>query len=196
MKCPFCNNSDKVKLSQTPWNGKFWCNGCKDWFNDCCSMEDKPAKLADATLDEIEQGQGYPPFPAGLFARNRATPPPVVDTDEAFRAEFAKRFPSINYNFIVTMQEVGDLGNAKYKENSVEGRIARGDMTRFTERIYAREIIRHSCQHGNEYLDGIKHDVYKTRRHQLGAAAFNPMMEFSLAELENEPSAPLEIINR
>src|SRR5690242_17909092 len=80
------------------------------------------AKQADATLDSLaapsdaEQGK-YFAFPA-------------VD-DTWFRAEFERRFPSLNYQFIETMEEVGGLGRQKYGDNCIEARIKRGDTSRY-----------------------------------------------------------------
>lgn len=109
---------------------------------------------------------------------------------DTFRAEFERRFPSISYDFIAAMDEIGKLGRDKYADDAIECRIRRGDRSRFSKRIYAREIARHSANHFDEYIDGILHDVYHTRKHQLAAAAFNPMMEFELAALGAEEATP------
>jgi len=47
-------------------------------------------------------------------------------------------------------------------------------------------IANHSWNHFAEYLAGLPHDHFHTRKHQLAAVAFNAMMEFYFAGLEDE----------
>lgn len=101
--------------------------------------------------------------------------------EKRFKAEFEARFPSLSYEFIKIMDDIGKLGRDKYAENAVENRVKRGDFSR-TARIYRRELASHASVHFQEYIEGVRHDVYGTVKHQLGAAAFNPMMEFMLSE--------------
>jgi hypothetical protein len=47
-------------------------------------------------------------------------------------------------------------------------------------------IGRHARDHFDMYLAGELHDRFNTRKHQLAAVAFNAMMEFYYASLEDE----------
>lgn len=53
-------------------------------------------------------------------------------------------------------------------------------------RVKNSELAHHAQEHFAEYLFGIPHDHFDTRRHQLAAVAINAMMEFQLAGLETE----------
>lgn len=133
-------------------------------------------------VSDLADGQFYCDrwsCPDANFKSEPVKAPAVVTS--AFRREFEERFPSLNFEFICLMDDIGKLGRDKYAENAVENRVKRGDFSR-SERIYTPEIARHAAAHFQEYMNGIRHDVYGTRKHQLAAAAFNPMIEFSLAE--------------
>lgn len=98
-------------------------------------------------------------------------------SDETFRAEFERRFPSLSLPFVQGMSEIGNYGLEKYGDNSVEAKFRQGDFSR-SERTKTREILRHAFVHGEEFTDGILHDKFGTPEHQLFAGAFNFMMEF------------------
>jgi hypothetical protein len=51
-------------------------------------------------------------------------------------------------------------------------------------------ICEHAEEHLFQYLRGVTHDHFGTKRHQLAAAAFNAMMEFYFAGLEAEGRTP------
>lgn len=101
--------------------------------------------------------------------------------EETFRLEFEKRFPTLSFNFISKMNEIGNYGVEKYKNEAIASRIKAGDYSR-GERTKRTEIVKHVGVHLVEYVDGVRHDHFGTPEHQLAAAAFNVMMEFQLSE--------------
>lgn len=86
------------------------------------------------------------------------------------------------------MNDIGRYGNEKYGKDSFHQRAQSGDRSRGgLERTDPKVIINHAGNHGAEYLAGVPHDHFHTRKHQLAAVAFNAMMEFYFAGLEDEP---------
>lgn len=83
--------------------------------------------------------------------------------------------------FIEAMNELGEYGHVKHGE---DGLLNSRERTR--ERHSPEVIARHALEHFLAYLNGIPHDHFKTRRHQLAAVAFNAMMEFHFAGLATE----------
>lgn len=79
--------------------------------------------------------------------------------------------------FIDAMNEIGQYGYDKYQENSFQSQAARGVVERIPRQA-SETIASHAAAHFEEYLDGIKHDHFDTRGHQLAAVAFNAMMEY------------------
>jgi hypothetical protein len=79
------------------------------------------------------------------------------------------------------MNDIGRYGHEKY-----------GSLPRVRsehakpERVTTEEIADHALNHFLAYLSGEPHDHFKTRKHQLAAVAFNAMMEFQFAGLEDE----------
>jgi len=103
-------------------------------------------------------------------------------------------FKFLNAKFLEAMNEIGSYGNEKYGKESFHQRAAAGDRSRGSLDRTAPEVIaRHANGHFVEYLTGIRHDHFQTRKHQLAAVAFNAMMEFFFAGLEDEatPTAAL-----
>lgn len=94
----------------------------------------------------------------------------------------------LSQKFLEAMNEIGAYGHQKYGENSFHARAAKGDTSRgeITSRTSSEAIAKHASDHFDLYLDKILHDHFSTRRHQLAAVAFNAMMEFYFAGLENE----------
>lgn len=89
--------------------------------------------------------------------------------------------------FIEAMEDIGRYGHEKYGENSFEARTVRGENQRGTlERVSSEGIAEHSAEHFRMHIRGELHDHFGTRRHQLAAVAFNAMMEFYFAGLEDE----------
>lgn len=83
--------------------------------------------------------------------------------------------------FVEAMNDIGKHGYELY-----------GDLPRKREdhrkpsRAVPSSIAGHAAIHFGEYLCNIPHDHFKTRKHQLAAVAFNAMMEYYFAGLENE----------
>ena len=82
--------------------------------------------------------------------------------------------------FLKAMNEIGQYGEEKYKEKSFQRNPTR-DFRKSTA-----EIGNHIRQHYEDCRLGLRHDHFGTRRHQLAAVAYNAMMEFVLAGLEQE----------
>lgn len=91
------------------------------------------------------------------------------------------KYEQLNAKFLEAMNEIGQHGYAKY-----------GDLPKLREnhcnpdRVTSEEIMQHAANHFAAYVYDIPHDHFNTRRHQLAAVAFNAMMEFQFACLENE----------
>jgi hypothetical protein len=99
-------------------------------------------------------------------------------------------YPFLSQKFLEAMNEIGEYGHQKYGEQSFHARALKGDKSRGEGAIGGRTsseaIANHAHEHFGEYLIGERHDHFDTRRHQLAAVAFNAMMEFYFAGLENE----------
>jgi hypothetical protein len=98
-------------------------------------------------------------------------------------------YPHLRSKFLEAMEDVGRYGEEKYRKNSFQSRAARGDTSRgpLTGRTSSRAIKQHIEDHYQMHMDETPHDHFGTRRHQLAAVAFNAMMEFYFAGLEDEP---------
>jgi hypothetical protein len=89
--------------------------------------------------------------------------------------------PFLSPAFIEAMNELGEYAHQKHGEdNLLEWRDRRRPGRHSME-----AIADHAKAHFEEYLVGIPHDYFKTRRHQLAAVAFNAMMEFHFAGLDS-----------
>jgi hypothetical protein len=96
--------------------------------------------------------------------------------------ELEERFPFLSEKFIETMNELGAYAHEKHgKDNLLQHR------TRTRDRHRAFQIAEHAEAHFDQYLRNIPHDHFNTRRHQLAAVAFNAMMEYVFAGLDNDP---------
>lgn len=85
------------------------------------------------------------------------------------------------------MNDIGRYGHEKYGKDSFHYRARMGDNSRgYLERTRPEAIRDHAAAHFQMHVDGIPHDHFNTRRHQLAAVAFNAMMEFYFAGLESE----------
>lgn len=87
----------------------------------------------------------------------------------------------LNAAFIEAMNEIGEHGFVKYGDLPQER-----SKHRNPERVTRYKNAEHAEEHFFQYLRGTPHDHFKTRRHQLAAVAFNAMMEFQFAGLEDE----------
>jgi hypothetical protein len=87
----------------------------------------------------------------------------------------------LNAAFLEAMDEIGAYGFGVYGELP-----RRREDHRNPERVTTIEILQHARDHFLAYALNTPHDHFQTRRHQLAAVAFNAMMEFQFAGLENE----------
>ena len=88
------------------------------------------------------------------------------------------------------MNDIGRYGFEKYGEQSFQHRRLNGDTSRGDMvRTIPDAIAAHAHAHFRMHLNGVPHDYFNTRRHQLAAVAFNAMMEFYFAGLEDEEPA-------
>lgn len=108
-------------------------------------------------------------------------------TQKDLDAEIAlrKEIPDFLRDFVNIMIEIDAYGRAKHGEKSTQARIESGNYTRW-DRIETEALANHADDHFQNYSLGIKHDYFHTLGHQLGAVAFNALMEFKLARLEKE----------
>jgi hypothetical protein len=89
--------------------------------------------------------------------------------------------------FLQAMDDIGRYGSEKYGVESFQYRRLSGDRSRGPlARTMSRAIAQHASDHFAMHIDGIRHDHFNTRRHQLAAVAFNAMMEFYFAGLDKE----------
>lgn len=107
-------------------------------------------------------------------------------TQDELELHLQVALPHLIPEFLQAMDEIGRYGAEKYGENSFQARRKKGDASRYMPRVQSQELMTHASQHQNEYLSGTLHDHFKTRKHQLAAAAFNAMMEFHFANLKEE----------
>jgi hypothetical protein len=93
----------------------------------------------------------------------------------------------LSAKFLEAMNDIGRYGHEKYGTDSFHHRALTGDTSR-GDLLRARSsvIAEHACAHFEMHLNQIPHDHFGTRKHQLAAVAFNAMMEFYFAGLENE----------
>jgi hypothetical protein len=92
-------------------------------------------------------------------------------------------------SFLNAMDDIGLYGYQKYGTRSFEYRMARGDKSRgdlVDSRTGSVAIAAHAKEHFDAYLAGELHDHFLTKKHQLAAVAFNAMMEYYFAGLEEE----------
>jgi hypothetical protein len=88
--------------------------------------------------------------------------------------------------FLEAMNDIGRYGHEKYGENSYQNRREHGDKSRNSPRVTKDALAAHALEHYQDYLDSKPHDHFGTLRHDLAAVAFNSMMEFYFAGLEEE----------
>jgi hypothetical protein len=87
--------------------------------------------------------------------------------------------------FLLAMNDIGRYGNEKYGADSFVQRANVGDRSRGNlKRTTSQAIADHCTEHFNQYLSHVAHDYFGTDKHQLAAVAFNAMMEFYFAGLE------------
>lgn len=94
--------------------------------------------------------------------------------------------PYVIPSFVKLMDDIGRLGFEKYGDKSFHAGRVEGDHTRRHARTTTLHITAHASGHIAAYELGEKHDKLHTLKHQLAAVAFNAMMEYWYAELEDE----------
>lgn len=113
----------------------------------------------------------------------------AIEQRDAAEAKLSgEKYPNLDAAFLATMNEIGQYGFDKYREESFQHKRLTGDRTRHMERIYPDSLSLHAIEHFEMYLRGEIHDHFKTLKHQLAAVAFNAMMEFYFAGLDAPPS--------
>lgn len=91
---------------------------------------------------------------------------------EAARAPVDYRYDLLDSDFLHCIAQIGAYGAQKY-----------GDFNYQKNRLTSdKSPMNHVQMHIHQYKLGILHDHFKTRKHQLAAAAFNLMMEFFYLE--------------
>ncbi len=101
--------------------------------------------------------------------------------------ESSTQYKFLNAKFLKAMNDIGRYGNEKYGKDSFHQRAKIGDRSRGTlDRTKPEAIAKHAADHFTDGNAGILHDHFHTRTHQYAASAFNAMMEFYFAGLEDE----------
>lgn len=102
-------------------------------------------------------------------------------------AKLDGKYGTLVEGFLQAMNEIGEYGLQKYKDASFEAQVAKGiKPVRDIGRKQKDEILNHAIAHAKDYECSITHDHFNTLKHQLAAAAFNLMMEYFYADLDNE----------
>ena len=92
-------------------------------------------------------------------------------------------------SFLDAMNDIGSYGHEKYGTESFNARALNGDRSRGKlTRASTDAILSHAVEHFLAYRRGELHDHFGTQKHQLAAVAFNAMMEYYFAGLEDEKS--------
>ena len=98
-----------------------------------------------------------------------------------------RQYEFLSDSFLEAMNDIGRFGFEKYGAESFQTRRLAGDCSRGSlTRTSTSEIARHAKEHFDMYQLQLKHDHFETDKHQLAAVAFNAMMEFYFAGLEDE----------
>lgn len=114
-----------------------------------------------------------------------------------FTKLFEEYFPTLDFEFIEKMNEIGKYGEEKYGDESFQGRRKLGRLVRDSDRLKAHVIAQHAMVHSFDAAIGQLHDKFGTVDHNDAAAAFNNMMNFIFRKAENEgpaPAAPSNVI--
>jgi len=110
------------------------------------------------------------------------------DHEEGCHPKAMKTYEFLSPAFLEAMNDIGRYGHEKYGAQSFQHRRLQGDTSRGDmERTLPEVIGEHVRNHYQMHLDGVPHDHFKTRIHQIAAASFNCMMEAYFAGLEDEP---------
>lgn len=85
--------------------------------------------------------------------------------------------------FIKAMEDIGEYGFEKYGKDSFEVLAQQDNRIRSVRTACNTD---HIFDHNAAYIRGELHDHFGTLKHQLAAVAFNAMMEFYYARLDEE----------
>jgi hypothetical protein len=95
-------------------------------------------------------------------------------------------YEHLDAKFLEAMNDISRYGHDKWGDDSFQERAKRGvDPRGDIERTKPEVIAEHAAAHFQAYLDGIPHDHFNTRRHQLAASAYNAMMEYIMARIHD-----------
>ena len=185
--CPTCGQYETVGKSYAPYKGSHFCynfnGGCDKWFT---PVNDN-ARRADETLDSlVDAAVAFPterseellsdiePIAEEQQGEPEATP---FDCHCGLASTVLFPYRTLNPEFLRLMEEIGLYGAEKYGNESMDAKFKRGDFSR-TERTTDKAITEHSINHLFDFDEGILHDHFGTRKHQLAASAFNSMMKY------------------
>jgi hypothetical protein len=93
------------------------------------------------------------------------------------------QFSHLLHSFLIAMEEIGAYGAEKYASTDFLVRAKEGDYRR-SSRTQPLALANHATNHFHQYLGENLHDHFGTLKHQLAAVAFNAMMEYHFARLE------------
>lgn len=100
--------------------------------------------------------------------------------------EYTNPFPYVSAKFIDAINDIGKHGHEKYGDYvyhaTRQPKARRKDGARWT----SRAMCEHADAHFYAYTEGCTHDHFGTRRHDLAAVAYNAMLEFLFAGLDEE----------
>lgn len=122
-----------------------------------------------AEVIEKEPQSGCTKNPYGTRGYHSFPPKPKeVPQEGAKRADTDFRYDVLDSDFLHCMAQIGSYGAEKY-----------GDFNWHKSRLNGgKGPVNHIYDHLRQYREGLEHDHFKTRKHQLAAIAFNAMMEF------------------
>ena len=102
-------------------------------------------------------------------------------------AQLDPTYETLVKGFLEAMNDIGLYGKKKYPDTCFEKQVAEGQPAeRKIDRVSQCQLHHHARQHIYAYGYKIPHDHFGTRKHQLAAAAFNLMMEYYYAQLDDE----------
>lgn len=96
------------------------------------------------------------------------------------------QFQHLDVDFLRVMNAIGDHGSKKHGDQSFQARKLRGDGREDYDRLRTSENARHAREHFEAYTLGEVHDHFGDLESQLGAVAFNAMMEFYFLQKEKD----------
>ena len=98
-----------------------------------------------------------------------------------------EQFEFLMSDFLDAMNDIGRYGQEKYADQSFHARRLSNNRVRDV-RTTSIVIAEHARKHFEMHLRKEPHDKFLTHKHQLAAVAFNAMMEYYFARLDEEGS--------